>query len=90
MEPWDRDQGPGDEGPQGGHNPWAPMIDEQNERVQELARDEGWLVVPLHDSMGGMDESHYEDQVHVDQVGERMKAEHIARAIHQQRLISGP
>ena len=77
----------GSEGPEGGHNPWAPMIAEQNDRVVELGREQGWAVAELHDSMGGMDEARYEDQVHLDQQGERIKAEHIAQALKQSGLL---
>jgi hypothetical protein len=79
----------GAEGPSGGHNPWAPMIAEQNERVVALGREQGWAVAELHDTMGGMDEARYEDQVHLDQQGERIKAEHLARSLEEAGMLRG-
>jgi len=46
-------------------------------------------VAELHDTMGGMDEARYEDQVHLDQQGERIKAEHMARALKEAGMLGG-
>jgi hypothetical protein len=39
--------------------------------------------------MGGIDKLHYEDQVHLEQEVERIKAEHIARALNQAGILPG-
>lgn len=69
-------------------NPWGPMIAAQNQRVMELARTEKWNTVPLHQLMSSMDEIHFEDQVHVDQTGEKLKAEHIFRTLQHKGMLN--
>ena len=60
-----------------------------DDRVVQLGRDRGCVLAELHDSMGRMDEFHYEDQVHLEQQGERIKAVQIARALNQAGILRG-
>jgi len=55
-------------------------LDAQNRRLQALAGREGWLFADLAALAEDLT-PHYEDAIHVDARGERMKAEAIAEAI---------
>ena len=61
-------------------------LDAQNRRLQALAEREGWLFADLAALAEDLT-PHYEDAIHVDVRGERMKAEAIAEAIQEAGLF---
>jgi len=84
--PYRKSNGP--ESPANAQNPWADMIEAQNQRVMKMAQQQRWPIAPLHQSMATMDESHFEDQVHVDQFGEQLKAKHLLQVLQQNGMLN--
>jgi lysophospholipase L1-like esterase len=84
--PYRKSNGP--ESPANAQNPWADMIEAQNQRVMNMAQQQRWPVATLHKSMATMDESHFEDQVHVDQFGEQLKAQHLLQVLQQYGMLN--
>ena len=81
-------KGNGPDGPANGQNPWASMIEAQNQRVMQMARKQQWPVAALHQSMASMDERHFEDQVHLDQYGEQLKAQNIFEVLQRYGMLN--